>query len=111
MLEDLFLDSYAEVNGKDRKEIAIELILALIGLGIQVLAYYQDHCKQTKRELLRQAKYPTLATRMRFHKRLVQSGYQGDKNLAESVIFHAMKKADLDDVMLELEEPKNSWIF
>ena len=109
MLEDLFLDAYAECNGKDRKEIDIALIIALIGLGIEAVSFYLDHCKQTKREILRLAKYPTLLVRLRFHKYLLQSRYDGDKNLAESVIFNVMKKADIDEILKELEESK--WIF
>lgn len=111
MLEDLFLDSYAEVNGKDRKEIAIELILALIGLGIEAIGFYIDHCKKTKRAILSEVKYPTPRTRMEFRRYLVRIGYKGDGDLAESVIFDAIRKADLHDVLKELKEPKNSWVF
>lgn len=109
MLEDLFFDSYAEISGNDRKEIAIEIIIALIGLGIEAVSFYMDHCKQTKREILRRAKYPTLNTKMRLQKYLVQKGLKINVGLAESIIFNVMKKADLDDVLLELEEPK--WVF
>lgn len=109
MLEDLVLDAYAEVNGSNRKEIAIELIIALIGLGIEAVGFYMDHCKQSKREVLRRAKYPTLETRLRFKRFLTKKDYKGDYHLAESVLFAAVKKADLDDVLKELEEPK--WVF
>ncbi len=107
MLEDLFLDSYSEVDGN--REVAIDLIIALIGLGIEALGFYLDHCKQTKLEILRRVKYPTLNTRLRFKKYLSRKGYKGNIDLAEAVIFNAIKKADLDDVLMELEESK--WIF
>jgi hypothetical protein len=109
MLEDLVLDAYAEVSGNDRKEIAIELILALIGLGIEAIGFYLDHCKQTKQEILRRAKYPTLETRLRFKRFMIHKGYKGDMHLAESVLFNVMKKADIGDILKELEEPK--WVF
>jgi len=111
MLEDLFLDAYAEANGSDRKEIAITLVLALIGLGMEAASFYLDHCKQPKKEVLRQAKYPTLRTRLQFRKFLAHIDYTGDHHLAESVIFAVMKKADIDDVLKELEEPKATWVF
>lgn len=110
MLEDLVGDALAEVRSSKRTEITIEVILAIIGVGISVLTYCHELHKKSLPELLRDAKYPTLATRLRFKNALKHSDYKGDREEAMSVIFRSMMKADLDDVAKELRE-KNSWVF
>jgi hypothetical protein len=110
MLEDLVGDALAEVRGTKKTEITIEVILAIIGLGISVLTYCHELHKKSYPEMLRDAKYPTLATRLRFRHAMTALKFQGDREEAMSVTFRAMMKADLDDVAKELQE-KNNWVF
>lgn len=110
MLEDLVAGEVAEYRGIERKQIAITIIIALISLGVEIAYYcYMAH-KKSKKDILRDGKYPTLRTRLRFQRALRHLNYQGDHAEAEAVILNVLKKADLDDVLSHLDN-ENRWIF